>query len=432
MSRHRFKYLMRERISRSALGDETLLSISEHYGVKPRAEAFEDEEHQSRAESLEGYRNVKRGDLVMNYMLAWKGAYGVSDYDGIVSPAYAVFDIDQRRVDRRYIHYHLRSEPMRALFRAHSKGIIESRLRLYPDNFLALEVNLPDIDTQKQIADFLDHETARIDQLIETKQRMVALLAEKRSLVALVCLSDGLSSFGWQPERRSFAFQFKQKGWIAMRVKSLVSFMTSGSRGWSNMLGTEGEVFIQSGNIGRHMEVDLDSAQRVRPQTGAEAERTLVKKNDVLVCITGGRTGAVGYVRDVDERAYINQHVCLLRARRDVMLPELLAHILWSEIGQKQIAFCQYGVKQGLGFNEVANLQIPVPPTDLQHKLVAQIETQTARLDKLTDAIMLSVDRLHEVRSAIIAEAVAGNVSTSQKRGSSKRRMDVNGPEVTA
>ena len=189
MISYRFKRFLRERNEFSKTGEETLLSVSEFYGVKPRSLAFAHEEHESRAESLEGYRIVKAGDLVMNYMLAWKGAYGISDNDGIVSPAYAVFDVDERFVDRRFLHHRTRSDDMKALFRSGSKGIIESRLRLYPDSLLATFVDLPDLATQKQIADFLDAETARIDALIAKKQRLIEVVGE-----GLAACLEGLTS----------------------------------------------------------------------------------------------------------------------------------------------------------------------------------------------------------------------------------------------
>jgi type I restriction enzyme S subunit len=180
--RRRFKYFMPERNELSTTGEEILLSVSEYYGVKPRSEAFDADAAEGRASSLEGYRKVKAGDFVMNYMLAWKGAYGVSDHDGIVSPAYAVYKIDPIYAEQRFIHHRLRSEHMRSVFRARSKGIIESRLRLYPDAFLSMELELPNLDSQKAIAVFLDRETPRIDQLIEKKQRLLALINEKRAV----------------------------------------------------------------------------------------------------------------------------------------------------------------------------------------------------------------------------------------------------------
>jgi type I restriction enzyme S subunit len=277
-------------------------------------------------------------------------------------------------------------------------------------------MGIPSPSEQAAIADFLDNETARIDRMIETKTRMLAALAERKDSAAIMCLSDGVDAFEWQPDKQEFAFRFKRPGWTAMRVKAVVSFMTSGSRGWSGLLGTEGEAFIQSGNIGRMMEVDVSSAQRVAPQVGAEAKRTRVRKHDVLVCITGGRTGAVGYVRSIDERAYINQHVCLLRARSQVLLPELLAQLLWSDLGQKQFGQRQYGVKQGIGFNELADLIVPVPCPEAQPHLVERINTETAKLDKLMLALQASIDRLNELRGSIITATVTGTLDISAWR----------------
>ena len=426
MTRIRVKNFMRERTSLSTTGDETLLSVSEYYGVRPRAVALETDDYLSRSESLEGYRRVIRHDLVMNYMLAWKGAYGVSEYEGIVSPAYAVFEIDQRQADVHYIHHRLRSLDMKAIFTSRSKGIIQSRLRLYPDAFLALQIELPDLDTQKVIAALLDGETARIDQLIEKKERQVEVLEEQARVIVLRVLSSGLSGIEWSATSHSMTFRLCNTDWAEMRLSSGLRFMTSGSRGWSNFLRSEGEVFIQSGDIGRHMEVDFGSAQRIQPQTGAEAERTLIKDSDVLICITGGRTGAVGYVQSVQERAYINQHICLLRAQPNIIIPEFLAHVLWSVIGQKQIEMRQYGVKQGLGFNEVAGIRLPVPPRDQQPALLNRIKSDVVRIAIAISKVRQSIIVLREHRSALITAAVTGQVDAVswRKRGECERSRD--------
>ena len=280
---------------------------------------------------------------------------------------------------------------------------------------------------QKAIADFLDHEIARIDKLVEKKQRLVSVLDEQRRVVAIQCLSRGMTEFFWNSATDAFSFMFDQDDWRERTVKNMVKFMTSGSRGWSDLLGTEGEGFIQSGDIGRRMDVSLNFAQRVQPQRGAEAERTLVRSGDVLICITGGRTGAVGYVRNLHERAYINQHVCLLRANSELILPELLAHILWSEIGRKQIELCQYGVKQGLGFGEVAGLKLPVPPLDQQSWILREINRKVHANDAVAERIGLSIERLRELRSSLITAAVTGQIDvvTWGRRGMTDRRFEV-------
>jgi type I restriction enzyme, S subunit len=385
-------------------------------------------------ESFETYQIVEPGTIVMRLTDLQNDKrslrQGLVLERGIITSAYDALDVGPDH-DPRFWAYALLALDLAKYYYSLGGGVRQSiNFADFPNDW----ISFPDRKTQEGIADSLDREATRINQLIEKKQRMVDLLEEKRGVIALQCLSEGLEGFYWYPDDQSVAFQFKQRGWIDMRIKSIVSFMTSGSRGWSNLLGSEGEIFIQSGNIGRQMDVDLHSAQRVHPQTGAEAERTLIKEEDVLVCITGGRTGAVGYVRSIKERAYINQHVCLLRARHNIILSELLAHILWSEIGQKQIELCQYGVKQGLGFSEVAEIKIPVPPREQQAKIITEIKTLTDRIDAATNIVRRSIDRLHEFRSALITAAVTGQIDITMwtKRGFTDRRLDAIEAEMTA
>ena len=221
MTKYRFKHFLRERGQYSSTGDESLLSVSEYYGVKPRSEAFDGDAIESRAATLEGYRIVKSGDFVMNYMLAWKGSYGLSEYDGITSPAYAVFDVDATKVDRRFLHHRTRSRDMQTEFRSRSKGIIESRLRLYPDALLAMQVELPDLPTQRRIANFLDHETVRIDALLAKKERLLDVMAESRFSSISRTVTVGLKPNAPLHETGSRYIPQVPEGWAVWRLKHL-------------------------------------------------------------------------------------------------------------------------------------------------------------------------------------------------------------------
>lgn len=166
---------------RSETGEETLLAVSEYYGVKPRAEVIAEGEFLSRAESLVGYKRLRTDDLAMNFMLAWKSGLGFSRCDGIISPAYAVFRLKSPEANPKYLHYLLRSPHAAAEFKRWSYGIIDSRLRLYPDVFLSLRCLLPPLAEQREIAAYLDRETGKIDALIGKVEGAIALLREYRA-----------------------------------------------------------------------------------------------------------------------------------------------------------------------------------------------------------------------------------------------------------
>lgn len=179
----RMKEIFSERKEVSLTGKEGLLSVSEYYGVARRKDKMtSDEEFESRAESLVGYKICKANDLVMNIMLAWKTGLGISDYDGIVSPAYAVYK--GKDIVPHFYHYLLRTGLYVTEYKRHSKGIIDSRLRLYNDRFNNVIAIYPPIAEQQEIATYLDTKCSEIDKAIDNLGKQIeALKRLKRSLI---------------------------------------------------------------------------------------------------------------------------------------------------------------------------------------------------------------------------------------------------------
>ena len=139
-----------------------LLSVSQYTGVTKKQEATV-KTGMHDAESLVGYRIVRKGDFVMNYMLAWNGSMGISQYDGVTSPAYAVFRIKEG-INKWYLHYLMRTPFMNQYFEAFSTGMVKSRLRLYPDSFKSLCSFIPPLAEQTQIVQYLDEKLQKVNK----------------------------------------------------------------------------------------------------------------------------------------------------------------------------------------------------------------------------------------------------------------------------
>lgn len=179
----RMKNIFFERKELSLTGEEDLLSVSEFYGVARRKDKMNsDEEFESRADSLVGYKICKAHDLVINIMLAWKTGLGISDNDGIVSPAYAVYE--GKNIASHFYHYLLRSGMYVKEFKRHSKGIIDSRLRLYNDRFNNISAIYPPLPEQRAIATYLDDKCAKIDTIVSNLDKQISRYGDlKRSLI---------------------------------------------------------------------------------------------------------------------------------------------------------------------------------------------------------------------------------------------------------
>ena len=178
----RFKSIFSECKSVTETGQEDLLSVSEYYGIARRIDKMDDGEYESRADSLIGYKICKKDDLVINIMLAWKRGLGFSDFDGIVSPAYAVYRGEN--IVPHYFHYLMRTDMYVAEYKRNSKGIIDSRLRMYTDRFNNIIAIVPPHSEQKAIANYLDEKCAKIDAAIENiGQQIDASKRLKRALI---------------------------------------------------------------------------------------------------------------------------------------------------------------------------------------------------------------------------------------------------------
>ena len=162
-------------------GNAIVLSVYRDYGVVPKDSR--DDNHNVTSEDTSKYKYVKKGQLVINKMKAWQGSLAVSDYDGIVSPAYFIYDFIDEEYNHKYFHYLVRS-CYKEEFKRISGGIREGQWDLSPEGFSNTLVLLPSIEEQNEILDYILQKEMEIDAIIADKKRQLDILAEyKKSLI---------------------------------------------------------------------------------------------------------------------------------------------------------------------------------------------------------------------------------------------------------
>lgn len=154
-----------------------LLSVYTDIGVKPRAEL---EERGNRASTTDGYFLVKKGDIIVNKLLAWMGAIGLSDYEGVTSPAYDILR-PLLPIEGYFYHNLFRSQHCKSELRKHSKGIMDMRLRLYFDKFGDVKIPYPPRYEQKGIVEYIELIVRKTDTAITLKQQEIAKLQEYKA-----------------------------------------------------------------------------------------------------------------------------------------------------------------------------------------------------------------------------------------------------------
>lgn len=357
-------------------------------------------------ESFETYQIVEADDIIFrltdlqNDKRSLRTA--IVTQRGIITSAYLA--ISPQNVVPQYLHYLLRACDEQKVFYSMGGGLRQSMK--YSD-VKRLPLLLPSRDEQTNIAAFLDRETAKIDVLVAEQEKLISLLKEKRQAVISHAVTKGLN-----PDVPMKASGIEWLGevpahWAVRRVKSVSTFTTSGPRGWSERIGEEGSLFVQSGDLNDNLEVEFAGSKRVQVEDDAEAARTLLCSGDVVVCITGAKTGNVAVCSSVPEAAYINQHLCLIRPSQDI-LPIFLGVLLKSRLGQTCFDLSQYGLKQGLSLEDVRGTPVLLPTLDEQFAIVSHVLAATVRFNALMTDAQRAIDLLLERRSALISAAVTG------------------------
>ncbi|MEV0790437.1 restriction endonuclease subunit S [Kribbella sp. NPDC050459] len=376
-----------------------------------------------------GYQGIRNGDLVIHAMDAFAGAAGVSDSDGKATPVYSVC-VPRGDANPHYYAAVVREMARSMWIQALSRGIRERSTDFRFDTFATQMLPVPPADEQAAIVKYLAHANARIDKAIAAKRRLIALLLESRAqAVDTLVLGREMS------ERAASSSPWLDSipvGWQWRRCRTLTSFVTSGSRGWAEYYSEDGPMFLQSGNLGRQLDLKLGEVQRVAlPSSMTEGLRTRVEGRDILICITGALTGNVALVpQDWDEEAYINQHVALVRPRHDVVNAEFLGYAMKSLPSQVQFRGSEYGgTKQGLGLDEVKNLEVLVPSLNEQQAIVEEIRVDTRRIDAAIVRAEREVALLAEFRACLVADVVTGQVDV-RAISASLVEMDLERPAV--
>jgi type I restriction enzyme, S subunit len=218
-------------------------------------------------------------------------------------------------------------------------------------------VRCPPYETQKKIAEILD--TA--DRL---RQKDKALIEKYNQLTQ----SLFLEMFG-DPVRN-------EKGWTEVKLGKYLNMIGSGStpKGGQAVYQREGYIFIRSQNV-RNNQVDYSDIYFIDEKIHNQMKRTWVKKDDVLLNITGASIGRAAIFFGEDNSANVNQHVCILRVKRDTLNPVyLLYHLTQNSYQKRIIGSNSGGTREAFNFKQIANFDIVLPSLDLQNKFASMAE----------------------------------------------------------
>lgn len=175
----RLKTILAVKDKRNTDPEAMLLSVYTAIGVRPRQEL---EERGNKASTVINYKIVEKGDLIVNRLLAWMGAYGLSNYDGVTSPDYDVYSF-HADVNKDYYEMLFRNTQFKSDCYKYGHGIMMMRWRTYSDEFLNIRVPVPPKDEQNAIAEYLRPQINKIEDGITQCNKLISLLQERKQII---------------------------------------------------------------------------------------------------------------------------------------------------------------------------------------------------------------------------------------------------------
>jgi type I restriction enzyme S subunit len=398
---------------RSETGEEELLTVSSERGVIPRRSA---NVTMFKAESYIGYKLCWPDDLVINSLWAWARGLGVSPYYGIVSSAYGVYRLRNKRTDNpRFIHELLRSAPFQWELQVRSKGIWVSRLQITDDAFLDAPLPVPPSNEQKAIVRFLNYMDRRIRRYSRAKQRLIKLLEEYKQAIIHQALTGQIDVRTGKPYTA-----YKDSGvewlgrvpehWEVRRLKRIARLNPSKSE-VPIELRNDQAVFLPMECVGSNGQFD---ASELRLVSDLWNGFTYFRRGDVIIakitpCFENGKGACLENLPTAIGFGSTEFHV--IRPSKAIIAAYLYRVTTLSEfrrLGADEMTGATGQQRVPVEF--IANFPIPLPSLPEQTVVVAYLDAKTAQIENTISAIRREIELLREYRERIIADVITGKV----------------------
>lgn len=400
-----------------AFAGDQQLAASQKYGVVPQSLMMElnDSKVMLALKGTNSFRHVEENDFVIS-LRSFEGGIEYSAYRGCVSPAYTVLN-SIKNISPSFYRYLFKSKSYVAALQSTTDSLRDGKSITY-QQFGAIPLVVPTEEEQTQIANFLDLETGRIDNLIEKQQQLIKLLTEKRQAVISHAVTKGLNPDAPIKDSGIEYLREVPEHWIS-KIK-LINF-AEGNRGsfvngpfgsdlLSDELTEEGVPVIYIRDL-KHTGYKRKSTVCVTLEKSKKLEVCRATPGDVLIAKVGDPPGESCVYPTNEIAAIITQDVIRIRVNRKSVNPYYLTMLLNSDFGKLVIGDISVeSTRKRISLGDFKGVRLVLPPLYEQENIVSFVDIQCKKIDTLIDNSQAAIDLVKERRAALISAAVTGKI----------------------
>lgn len=392
----RVKSLLSERVDKSTTGLEEPLSMSQKVGIIPTKEM---DVVPNMASSYIGAKKVFKSDLVFNKLKAHLGVFAISQYDGLVSPDYAVYTPNEL-VCLPFMEYVFHTQLYIGEFKRRSTGVAIGLTRLYTPGLFVIPFVYPPLIEQRFIVTYLDDKCGKIDEWVNKKQKEVEYLQELKQRVIADAVTRGLNPNVTMKQTNNICLGDVPEHWQVMRYGTLFKLKPVKQHHGEELLS----VFLNWGVIKA-----AESDKRTHAASEDLSKYQLVEPTDFVMNNQQAWRGSVGVSKlmGIISPAY---HIFIMPTCFDADYANALLRSK-AIVGQFEMSSRGVGsIQRTLNFNWLNNRLVPVPPLEEQKQIVAHITDKTSKIDKLISNINKEIEGIKEYKRRLISDVVTGQI----------------------
>ena len=320
------------------------------------------------------------------------------------------------RVNNRFLYYRLQEDSFMDIAIAAMSGA--GGLKRVPSEIVSgYSLAKPELAEQTQIANFLDHETAKIDTLIEKQQQLIKLLKEKRQAVISHAVTKGLNP--QTPMKDSgveWLGEVPEHWECATKIKYISSL--KGRIGFQGLKADEyideGPYVVSSAHFNNHI-IEWESCPHVSQERYEMDKNIQLLEGDILLMKDGAAMGKLAFVDYLPGKACLNSHLLLFRPlslnKQYLYIPEYLYYLFQTDFFQGFIKVNGTGSTfLGISQQAIGNYQLVIPDINEQLMIANHLKNVTVKIDDLVKMQLHAINLLQERRTALISAAVTGKI----------------------
>lgn len=389
---------------------ETVLSITQT-GIKPKNLASNEGQI---ANSYSHYQIVNVGDFAMNHMDLLTGWVDISKFDGVTSPDYRVFTLNDKRMSAEYFLRVFQNYYYNRIFFGFGQGVATlGRWRLPTANFKKIIVPIPPLPEQDKIVSAIESSTSKVDALISNVQAQIEKLkAYKQSLITEV-VTKGLDPN--VPMRDSGVEWIGKipKHYDVIRMRYLINNYKAGPFGSAlitDQLQSDGDILCYTPEHIANQSTESNKNLYLPENRRKEMSQFFVSVGDIIFPIVGSLGRAMVITSDMPA-GIINQRLAKFSIDAKKMD---INYFMWlfakSSFFHPFIDLFQRGsIIVNLTKAIIYDMPMIVPPTLEEQKIIASyLDTKCAEIDQLIAVKQSKIEKLEQYKRSLIYEYVTG------------------------